>query len=165
MTGDAKLELYKGHRDAQEKYVYFLLAAAGAAIGFAVTQTQSAQLTYLKLILLFSTIAWGLSFYFGCRHILESVNILQRNYQLIRIRDGLHPEFPNDPKFVSSISADLEEQSRLSGRHSARQLKLLILGAVLYVFWHAAETGCRTPSIVALYPAVCSSTDVKIPTK
>jgi hypothetical protein len=39
-ASDDQMEVYKQHRNAQEKYVYFLLAAAGAAIGFAVNQTK-----------------------------------------------------------------------------------------------------------------------------
>ncbi len=157
MPDQAKLELYKGHKDAEEKYVYFLLAAAGAAIGFAITQTQSAQIGYTKVILLGAVILWGLSFYCGCNHIWESVNILQRNYQILRIREGSHPQFPNDPRFVEAISADLETQSQKSGRHSARQFKFLIAGAVLYVCWHVSEMGCRTPAINSLYPSLCSN--------
>jgi hypothetical protein len=42
----ARTDLYKAQRDAQEKYTYSLLAAAGACIAFAITQTQTAKLTH-----------------------------------------------------------------------------------------------------------------------
>jgi hypothetical protein len=47
-------DLYKLHRDASEKYIYFLLAAAGASIAFAATQTQAATISWSKLPLAFA---------------------------------------------------------------------------------------------------------------
>jgi hypothetical protein len=58
-------ELHKAHRDSAEKYIYFLLAAAGAAIAFAATQTQSATLTWIKLPLGLAVLCWGMSFSAG----------------------------------------------------------------------------------------------------
>ena len=34
------LELYKQHQASQDRYTYFLLAASGAAIGFAIQQNR-----------------------------------------------------------------------------------------------------------------------------
>ncbi|MDZ7781751.1 MAG: hypothetical protein U5K56_01995 [Halioglobus sp.] len=45
----------------------FSLAAAGAAIGFAVTQTKGASLSFSQLPLGFGVLSWAVSFYFGCR--------------------------------------------------------------------------------------------------
>jgi hypothetical protein len=49
VSDENRLELFRALRDTQEKYVYFLLAAAGAAIGFALSQTQQATLSWSKL--------------------------------------------------------------------------------------------------------------------
>jgi hypothetical protein len=43
MPSEQQIEIYRQHRTAQDKYIYFLLAAAGAAIAFAVNQTQNAK--------------------------------------------------------------------------------------------------------------------------
>jgi hypothetical protein len=43
MADDGKLELLRAHRTAADKYTYFLLAAAGAAIGFALNQTRESE--------------------------------------------------------------------------------------------------------------------------
>jgi len=40
MTRDAELELFRALREVQNRYTYFLLAAAGAAIGLAVNQKR-----------------------------------------------------------------------------------------------------------------------------
>lgn len=62
-------EIYRALRDAQNRYTYFLLAAAGGAIGFAVTQTRDASLNWTHSLLGCAGLAWGFSFYFGCRHL------------------------------------------------------------------------------------------------
>ena len=49
MPTDQQIEVYRQHRTAQDKYVYFLLAAVGAGIGFAISQTQTAKLAWTQL--------------------------------------------------------------------------------------------------------------------
>ena len=45
MSEDLQNEVYRQFRTAQDKYTYFLLAAAGAGIALAVNQTQGADLS------------------------------------------------------------------------------------------------------------------------
>jgi hypothetical protein len=141
---DGRQELHKAHREGQEKYIYFLLAASGAAIAFAVTQTQTATLSYSKIPLAVAVACWALSFYSGCKQLLQTSNILQQNYQMLRVQAGLHPEFPNHPKVVSVIEKLLEEQVNSSGRYGRSQFILLLTGAVFYVGWHIIEMYART---------------------
>ena len=138
-------ELYKAYRQGQEKYIYFMLAAAGGAIAFAVTQTQTATLSLWKIPLAFSVVSWGLSFFCGLRQILQSSNLLHQNYQLLRMQAGEHPEFPSDPRYVQVIRNHLEEQAKRSGKWANWQFGLLIGGAVFYIAWHVLEMYLRTP--------------------
>ena len=149
MTGLS--ELHKAHRESAEKYIYFLLAAAGAAIAFAVTQTQSATLTWIKLPLGLAVLCWGASFFCGCRQINQTANILQRNYQMLRVKAGEHPEFPNHPEAIAFIEKDLEAQVSKSGRWGLAQFRFLIAGAALYVLWHVFDMMARTPNVVAIW--------------
>lgn len=64
MTDSGITELYRAHRTAQDKYTYFILAAAGAAIAFALNQTHDATLSWFKLPLGAAVLCWGLSFFF-----------------------------------------------------------------------------------------------------
>lgn len=41
---DERIEIFKTHRAAQEKYIYFLLAAAGAGIALIINQTHDSKL-------------------------------------------------------------------------------------------------------------------------
>jgi hypothetical protein len=62
MAGSAREEIYKATREGQDKYTYFLLAAAGAAVAFAVTQSQTATLTWSKVPLALAVLSWAFSF-------------------------------------------------------------------------------------------------------
>jgi hypothetical protein len=42
-------EVYRQSRNAQDKHIYFLLAAAGAAIALAINQTQTATLKWSQI--------------------------------------------------------------------------------------------------------------------
>ena len=85
---DGLKELYEAQRDTQEKYAYFLLAAAGAVIGFAVTRSSDAPLTRLHVPLGFAVLCWGWSFYLGCRRSLLSQTIMHMNAELLRVQLG-----------------------------------------------------------------------------
>lgn len=91
MSDDLEKTLYTTHRSIQDKHVYFLLAAAGAAIGFAFTQTTGAVLHWSQAPLGVALCCWGLSFYCGCRHVDAASAAVYLNNELLRIRAGLHP--------------------------------------------------------------------------
>jgi hypothetical protein len=142
----AQEQLYGAHRDASEKYIYFLLAASGAAIAFAVTQSQTATISWLKLPLALAVICWGASFYCGCKQVQQRVNLMFHNFELLRTRDGEHPVFP--PHLADPIRKIMEERSEKSGSWGAWQFRFLIGGALFYVAWHVTEMTLRTPGLV-----------------
>ena len=82
MSNDLLKEVYQQFRTSQDKYSYFLLAAAGAAIGFALTQTQGKPLSWSQLPLALAVVCWGLSFYFGCYFIEHITSSLYANFDL-----------------------------------------------------------------------------------
>lgn len=146
----AAADLHKAHRDASEKYIYFLLAAAGASIAFATTQTATAQLNWAKLPLGFAVLCWASSFYSGCRELGHAMNFMQRNYQYLRVRSGEHPDLPAIPQVLAFIEKDLEEGSNKSGHWARWQFRLLIGGALSYILWHITEMTLRIPAKEAL---------------
>lgn len=147
MADSPRHEIYKATREGQDKYTYFLLAAAGAAIAFAVTQSQAATLTLSKIPLGLAILSWAFSFYAGCRQLNEVTSILQQNYDLLRVQEGLHPDFPNHPSVVATIEDFVRENVAKTGRWGARQFRFLITGAVFYILWHVTEMALRTPGV------------------
>jgi hypothetical protein len=144
MTDDPTLELGRMHHAASDKYTYFLLAAVGAAIGFALNQTRDLPLSWTQLPLGAAIICWGLSFYFGCRRLTRVMALLHENRQFIRLTRGELPDFPNDPKLIAEIAEIFQKRAADANQPLVWQFKLLIAGGVLYVIWHLTEMYMRT---------------------
>ncbi len=74
LAGDPRREMTRFERDmvelkaAQEKYVYFLLAAAAAAIAYAMQRTNGVTLQAQDWALGIAVSCWALSFFGGCRN-------------------------------------------------------------------------------------------------
>jgi hypothetical protein len=133
------LELYRALRVATDKYIYFLLAAAGACIAFAINQTNDAFLSWSQLPLGAAVLCWGLSFYFGCRQVGGTLDLLYKNYQFESMNLARA-----DPEFAASVSKEMEKSSKRAAKHTALQYKFLLAGAALYIVWHAIEMYLRT---------------------
>ncbi len=136
-------EVYRALRQAQDKYTYFLLAAAGAAIALAVNQTQGAAMAWSQVPLAAGVLSWGLSFFFGCRHLAYVNSTLYANAELLKVESGEHPEFGGDPQMMAAASEGIrqaiESNSDRANRLGHLQFRFLIAGAVLYIAWHALE--------------------------
>jgi hypothetical protein len=144
---EEQIEVYKQHRASQEKYTYFLLAAAGAAIGFAVTQTKDLSLGYSQLPLAVAVVLWGFSFYFGCRHITHVECVLYSNAALLKAKAGNDPRAGTNPQFISlaveGISSTIEENVKDAAWYGRWQFHCLIFGSVFYLGWHVYEMWVR----------------------
>jgi len=150
MTQDAQLlELYKQHGAAHDKYTYFLLAAAGAAIGFAVQKTEGASLGWSLLACGLAVLSWGLSFYFGCKSISLVKSAMHANYGLLQLRQGLHPAQPSHPQelqiAMSSVRSSLEQQVNKGAFYYAWQFRLLVAGAMFFLVWHVQKIAAAAP--------------------
>ena len=146
---DLSTELYKSLRESQNKYIYFLLAAAGAMIGIAVQQTTNAVLDKSQLALAVAVLCWGLSFFFGCRHIAYTNASIYTNIDILRAEKGIHPKLKG--KSVEHIKAAIEGMSDAFSYNSDKansfaqwQFKFLIIGAVCYLFWHILQMYSRS---------------------
>ena len=147
MTNGFELEIYRSLREAQNKYAYFLLAAVGAAIALVLNQTQGAALSWSQLPLGAAVLSWGLSFFFGCRHLAYVSSTLYANAQLFRVKRGQHPQVGSDPQCVAVATAEFkaaaEENSNRGNRFGHLQFRLFVTGAALYVGWHVLEMYLR----------------------
>lgn len=136
-------EIYRQHRTAQDKYTYFLLAAAGAAIALAVNQTKGTSLSWSQLPLAIAVLCWGLSFFFGCRHLGYVSFTLFANADLLRVENGQHPLSGNNPQLMATASEGIrqaiESNSERANRLGHMQFRFLITGAVFYIAWHVIE--------------------------
>ena len=141
MASESEREVYRALRDAQTRYTYFLLAAAGAAIAFAVKQTESSVLSWSQLPLAAAVAAWALSFFFGCRHQAYISSTLFANVALLQMESGRHPAaLGAHPQAVAAASAGIREAAERNAKDASRfadwQFRALVMGAILYIAWH-----------------------------
>ncbi len=146
---DKETELWRTHRSMQEKQAYFLMAASGACIGFALTQSKDMALTSMMAPLGAALLFWAVSFLLGCRHIEQVLAITFSNLGLIRIQTGRDPRSGRDPQLIALGDEVLKEiisdQQTKSVNASKWQSRCLILGTGCYVAWQVLLMHSRIP--------------------
>lgn len=147
MSSDRQLELYRQHHAAQDKYTYFLLAVAGTAIGFAANETHGAKMNLSQIPLACAVLSWGLSFFFGCKHLSYARTTLYENAELIKIEAGEHPMVGPVPQLIK-LTADIvresmEKVAKRAGLFDRLQFRALVIGVIFYLGWHVFEMWLR----------------------
>jgi hypothetical protein len=137
------LELYRQHQASQDKYTYFLLAAAGAAIGFAVQKTDSLLLSWWLAPVGMAILCWGFSFFCGCKNIVWVQTSIYANTSLLQLKAGVHPEQPPYPSHtvaaISGVRSAMESNAKKAQFYACWQFRLLIIGAVSFIGWRLLE--------------------------
>lgn len=141
-------EMYRQFRTAQDKYVYFLLTAAGAGIALVVNQTGSIGLQLSQIPLGICIISWTLSFLSGSRFALHSLSAIYTNMKLYKAQQGLDPLAGSHPQKIEIACEVYEDslekdQSKLR-KHGKWQFRFLTIGAIMYLLWHILEMWLRS---------------------
>lgn len=147
MANEDLRELSTQLRVAQDKYTYFLLAAAGAAIGLAVNQTQDATLSWSQLPLAAAVLCWGISFYYGCLHLAYVTSTLYANAELLKVEKGDNPDVGKHPELMAAASEGIRQAIHSNASRANRfghwQFRFLVAGAIFYIGWHILEMSLR----------------------
>lgn len=145
---DSEREVFRVHKEEQSKYVYFLLAASGAAIGFAVSQTQGMSISYSQIPLAVAVICWGFSFYFGCHQLAYSLSNLYANAAYFQVQKGEYPDVGSDPNLISAASQGIklafESNANKANKSGHLQFMFLIVGSISFLVWHILEMYLRS---------------------
>ncbi|MGO3712856.1 hypothetical protein [Alcaligenes aquatilis] len=152
---DAKVfELIQASLQMRVKYIYFLLAAAGASIGFSMTQTKEAMLSVYLLPWAAAQLCWGISFYLGCVAVRSFSESTLTNADVIN--SPITSMFGETVVF--SQLSNREDKVRVFNQHISRaliaydrQLKALLIGAAFFISWHIIEMWRRTPENMCLW--------------
>lgn len=151
MLSDELKDLVGQHRTEQQKYVYFQLAIAASAIAFTVRMTSKMTASWPMAYLGLAVSFWGLSFYLGCLNRMWNQMTLCANFSLLLLKEGMHPEQPNEPRVLQAVIADIkgatESNSSRAGRYGRWQFRFLIWGGIAFLLWHITELIDRTISI------------------
>lgn len=151
MADSELTHLHQLHRTSQEKACYFLLAAAGSAVAFAVQKSGDAVVSWQLGVLVLAILTWGGSFYCGIKHLDKVQSAMHSNYQLLQLARGVHPKQPSHPQELQIAS---EVAREWVGRHAdaaadfaACQWRLLIAGSLLFLTWHGLMILDRTGAL------------------
>ena len=154
MTDGPVKDLYLLHRAGQDKYTYFLLAAAASGLGFAIQKSENLPLDVTMVLLAAAALAWLGSFYCGVRNVSKVLTALGGNYGLLQLKSGRHENQPPDADSTTGAIQGIMRVIDISAnqaRHYANwQFGLLVAGAVLFLGWHVARL------VVGHTAAVCS---------
>jgi hypothetical protein len=153
MADDKLAEIYTQHREVQNQYRYFLLAASGAAIALAINQTQAAGMSWSMAPLGIAVLCWSVSFYCGCRYLTYTEAILFSNMDLLRVQRGQHPEAGSHPEMIQAatdgIRSAIAENVITAASLARNQFRFLIAGAVFFIIWHILGMCLRSPQVAA----------------
>jgi hypothetical protein len=135
----ALLHLSRTHAEGQSKYVYFLLAATGAALGYALQKLDSSPLNLQTWFGLGAIASWLVSFFCGCKHITTIQSAILSNYILVQLQEGSHPRQPQSQQEMevawSVTNKSLESKNKKAELLNRFQFWLLALGVLLFSIW------------------------------
>ena len=144
---EARRDSYRALLDTQRKYTYFLLAAAGAALAFALNQTQGVGFSWSQIPLAIAVLCWGLSFLSGCRYVHYLGSTLYDNCMLGQVLSGQDPDLGAHPQLVHAASERIRQRiksnSETAGRIGKGQFRWLVCGGLFYIVWHVLEMALR----------------------
>ena len=146
MSDEQYLAVIRTHGDLYIRHAFYLLAVVGAAVGFALNQTNGAVLAYSQIPLGLAMLSWSLSFYFGLRQLRSVLATLRVNSFLLALQTGRDTEWSHNPK-APAIFEDLTEgHGKSAGRFHRWQVQALLTGVFFYVGWHVLEMYLRQHS-------------------
>lgn len=143
MTYERRQEFRKLTHDLREKHVNFLLAAAGACIAFAVTQTRGERLSILHIPLGVALLFWAVSFWLGCIYLRHRSTTLAINERAITMQDGDDPIAGDNPELMQAGMEALQESFASFDKTAALsytwQLRCFVVGAASFLAWHLLD--------------------------
>ena len=130
------IEFEKAHIASQEKYSYFLLAAAGAAIAFALQKTESVSLSWWMSPIAIALLCWTSSFFFGCKNIVWHQAILRTEIYIARVHETPETELSQDQKrqSISNHAEVMDKKLERYAFYAKWQFLMLITGAAALSF-------------------------------
>ncbi|MPS30529.1 MAG: hypothetical protein E2576_14455 [Alcaligenaceae bacterium] len=142
-------QLHQQHITHLQKHTYFLMASAGACLGFAITQTSTAMLAWPHVPLGIAVLAWGLSVWCGCKFNDRLGLTLYANFGLLEAQQRvLRGQMPAEygASAVSTIRDAAEGHSDMAAQFGLWQFRLFVWGIIAFLVWHVWTMWLRVPA-------------------
>jgi hypothetical protein len=142
-------ELHKAHQSGQERHVYFLLAAAGAAVAFASQKTEGQALSLWLVPLGAAVLSWAASFYYGCKAVDWSHTTMRREIYLLQAREqnAAFEGTEDHHKLFDAHFKSLDDAIAKWSHFYRWQFRLLVIGGVWFCAWRVTELLRHTPTL------------------
>jgi hypothetical protein len=153
MGSSTSADLYNVASETTAKYVYFLLSIAGAAIAYSVEVAADLKPSWILLLLGMALLAWGVSFYAGCKNLqfemsiqnllfhaqqdAESMQALQK--QQLQLTEELSEVRKMYEETVGSHNMALSKHGESASKYIAMQFQFMLLGGAFFVIWRVVE--------------------------
>ncbi|WP_146097337.1 hypothetical protein [Rhodoferax sp. TS-BS-61-7] len=134
-----EVDLEKTHLAGRERYAYFLLAAAGAAVAFAIQKTESAILSWWISPVATAILCWGLSFFCGCKVVWWSQAILSSALNIAQAQSDKNLSEDQRRQSISDHRDALDPKLAKATLYADLQIRLLFAGGVFFCLWRVAE--------------------------
>ncbi|HGZ6767559.1 hypothetical protein H2C82_23540 [Vibrio parahaemolyticus] len=134
--------LINAYRESREKIIYFVLAASGSAIAFAMTQTKVEAFQPHHYIWLAAICFWATSFLCGikaldCQKRLILTNAMSLRSERVPPSELKLEQGPLSPK--QALSIVYEQTNKRFNLYERVQLYTLLIGALVYISWHVVR--------------------------
>ncbi len=149
----ASNESTKLYYERREKLIYFLMASAGAAIGFIITRIENEKIDYIYISYLFSAILFSISFIYGYFSLSQITAVNRANANLY---GELHRD-QNNPmaqKALDISSQKIFPKLDRSLRHrEGVQFYTIIIGSLFYIMGPLINSYMqgKLPNLLALF--------------
>lgn len=136
-------DLQRQHQTSQDKYTYFMLAAAGACIAYAVEKAIGIPLTIYLCLFALSVFFWSASFYCGCKCANTVQALIRANLNLLLVHAGNHESQPNHPELLAAairgIRNAIDTNSKKAKFFNDWQFRFFVIGGLFFVGWRITE--------------------------
>lgn len=131
-------EIFKVHSASRERLVHFLMASAGAAIGFSITLQKTLAFSWPDILVIIAICAFALSFWGGVRTSKHTHHLIYVNGKYLQEKSKY--ESAVHPYIKDIVEKDSFEpiQNRIV-RWSVVQTHALVFGAVTLMAWRIAS--------------------------
>ena len=140
---ETNLVIAAAHRDLYTKYTFYLLAVDGAAVGFALTQTQGVVLAWSQMPL--GTRDGQLVDEFlpasMSRRMELKASVATTLFSLAKTKSKV----VDSPVIGEVFRSELRRAAKWATRYNEWQITTLLIGLSFYLGWHVLEMYLRQP--------------------
>lgn len=135
---NAQIEIFKAHTAGKERLTQFLMASAGAAMGFAITLQDQLAFKWPDILVIFAIVCFAASFWSGVQSLLTRNHLLYLNSMLLEDKAKHHV---SEHAMISRVAHEqaIDPAQKKFIKWSVFQNFSLVVGAMLIMGWRIAR--------------------------